>query len=500
MSRPLHFIPRVRLAALAAVTALALAGCNGDSYETSARARQPLSPKTLALIEEKGMTPESPILVRIFKQESELEVWKQKKDGDFALLKTYPICRWSGDLGPKVKVGDRQAPEGFYTITPGQMNPNSSYYLSFNLGFPNAYDRSFGRTGEFLMVHGDCSSAGCYAMTDEQIAEIFALGRESFSGGQKSFQVQALPFRMTPANFAKYRNNPNMPFWKNLKEGTDAFEVTLREPKVNVCNRQYVFNAMADPGRGFDASIACPNYTVPVEVAQAVSAKQRSDEAKVAELISQMPNAPNRAGIDGGMHPVFLAHYKAQNPAYADGPIVAAARAPGTMPASTRPPRVAEDGFSPVGFTPTAPSVLAAAEPSILTPRPGAPASGDTTAAPAEPRTASSETGGGFSIGNMLGFNKTSEPANDPVAAAVPAARPASVPASPVAAAAARPAAPVAAAGHPPAATPSQGTQATPKPQQQTASLSAEAGFAPPPAPLSGASPIMNTSGFSTPR
>ena len=127
------------------------------------------------------MDLQSPILVRLFKQEAELEVWKQDRSGRFALLKTYPICRWSGDLGPKVREGDRQAPEGFYTISPGQMNPQSAYYLSFNTGYPNAFDRALGRTGSQLMVHGDCSSRGCYAMTDEQIAEIYSLGRESFS-------------------------------------------------------------------------------------------------------------------------------------------------------------------------------------------------------------------------------------------------------------------------------------------------------------------------------
>jgi murein L,D-transpeptidase YafK len=167
-------------------------------------------------LEAKRMSKESPILVRIFKEEAELDVWKQDNSGRFALLRTYPICRWSGELGPKIKQGDRQAPEGFYTISPGQMNPNSSYYLAINTGFPNAYDRANGRTGAFLMIHGDCASAGCYAMTDEQIAEIYALAREAFFGGQKSFQLEAFPFRMTPLNMARHaeligRGAPTVP-------------------------------------------------------------------------------------------------------------------------------------------------------------------------------------------------------------------------------------------------------------------------------------------------
>src|SRR5262245_23744420 len=167
---------RSLLAAGAIAAAVALAGCDTDGTPAvNGRHMQPLSDRLLADIEAKNMAKESPILVRIFKEESELEVWKEDKAGRFALLRTYPICRWSGELGPKIKQGDRQAPEGFYTITPSLMNPNSQYYLAINTGFPNAYDRANDRTGAALMIHGDCASAGCYAMTDEQIAEIYAL-------------------------------------------------------------------------------------------------------------------------------------------------------------------------------------------------------------------------------------------------------------------------------------------------------------------------------------
>ena len=240
--------------------AAALAGCNTDfASVTSERALRPLSSELAAEMEKKSMPKESPILVRIFKEESELEVWKQDANGQFALLKTYPICRWSGELGPKVKEGDRQAPEGFYAITPGQMNPNSNYYLAFNLGFPNAFDRANDRSGAFLMVHGDCSSSGCYAMTDEQIQEIYTLGRDAFLGGQKSFQVQAYPFHMTAANLAKHRNNPAMPFWRNIKEGNDHFMVSRAEPKVDVCEKHYVFDAEA-PAGSFHGKEKCPPY------------------------------------------------------------------------------------------------------------------------------------------------------------------------------------------------------------------------------------------------
>ena len=157
--------------------------CLGQSTKPlPAKATQELPPELLALLEQKKMPKYSPIVLRLFKQEAELEVWKQDTAGRFQILKTYPICRWSGDLGPKFYEGDRQAPEGFYTITPELMNPNSNFHLSINFGFPNSFDRANKRNGSFLMIHGDCLSAGCYAMTDEQISEIYSLARDALSG------------------------------------------------------------------------------------------------------------------------------------------------------------------------------------------------------------------------------------------------------------------------------------------------------------------------------
>ena len=334
----------------ALATGTLLAGCNGDSLSQGAKANKPIPEKLLAEIETKNMDKGSPMLVRLFKQEAELEVWKQDRSGRFALLKTYPICRWSGDIGPKIREGDRQAPEGFYSITPGQMNPASAYYLSFNMGYPNAYDRAWGRTGSQLMVHGDCSSRGCYAMTDEQISEIYSLGRESFFGGQTAFQVQAYPFRMTPQNMAKYRDNPNMPFWRMLKEGNDIFEVTRIEPKVDVCEKKYVFDAepvMGGKPLAFSPTGKCPAYQLNPEVAQALQDKEARDRSKLAELISRgAPLAKSRAGIDGGMHPVFAtklpdSHAIAMSDVN-DYTVAATGPAPGTIPQHVNPPRAPE--------------------------------------------------------------------------------------------------------------------------------------------------------------
>jgi len=333
---------RALFASAAIAAALALAGCNTETGTSAVNGRhmQPLSDRMLAEIESKNMVKESPILVRIFKEESELEIWKQDKSGRFALLHTYPICRWSGELGPKFKQGDRQAPEGFYTITPGLMNPNSNYYLAINTGFPNAYDRANGRTGAFLMIHGDCSSAGCYAMTDEQVGEIYALARESFFGGQKSFQIQAYPFKMTPLNMARHRNSPHMAFWKMLKQGYDHFEVTRLEPKVDVCEKRYVFDA--ESSGKFSAADRCPAYRVPEEIAAAVSEKQRRDDIKIAELINRgTPAAPVKMGVDGGMNATFLTAVRSHG-----GPGAPIRTAVGTIPPHVNPPR---EGETPAG-------------------------------------------------------------------------------------------------------------------------------------------------------
>ncbi|MGH6664641.1 MAG: L,D-transpeptidase family protein, partial [Pseudolabrys sp.] len=177
---------------------------------------------------------------------------------------------------------------------------------------PNAYDRANNRHGAFLMIPGDCSSRGCYAMTDEQMQEIYALARESFFGGQKNFQLEAFPFRMTAMNMAKHRNNPNFAFWKMIKEGYDHFEATHREPKVAVCEKHYVFDA-AQPENStkplkFDPRGKCPAYQLDPTIADAVLDQQRQQQVEMASYIAHdVAMVPSRHGIDGGMNPVFEA-------------------------------------------------------------------------------------------------------------------------------------------------------------------------------------------------
>ncbi|CAN5156335.1 murein L,D-transpeptidase [soil metagenome] len=426
-------IDRTPLRALVTSAVLAagllLSACNGDTLSTGAKANRPIPDKLLADIESKNMDKGSPMLVRLFKQEAELEVWKQDRTGKFALLKTYPICRWSGDLGPKVKEGDRQAPEGFYSITPAQMNPTSAYYLSFNMGYPNAYDKAWGRSGSQLMVHGDCSSRGCYAMTDEQISEIYALGRESFFGGQNAFQVQAYPFRMNPQNMARYRNNPNMPFWKMIKEGNDHFEVTKLEPKVDFCEKKYVFDAEkpanATRPLAFNASAQCPDYQISPEIAEAVQDKQRDDELKTAQLVTRgTPTARSRAGIDGGMHPIFASKLPEGEAAIdkdvTDYAVASYLPAPGTVPSHATIPK-APDAAPSFSFTSSSSEPMVAVSTPAATPRSTATGSG------------SSDEGFLTKLSRTVGLRGSdSEPAAAPAKPAAVTAVPKAKPAGPL--------------------------------------------------------------------
>lgn len=275
------------------IAALGVAGCNDSSMKDFApSANKPLPDKILADMRAKGMARTSPVLARIFKEEGKLEIWKAKTNGRYDMVASYDICKWSGKLGPKYTEGDRQAPEGFYTVRPAQMNPRSSYHLSFNIGYPNAYDRANGRTGSNLMVHGACSSSGCYSMTDAQIEQIYAFGRDAFQGGQTEFQIQAFPFRMTAANMARYRKDPNYDFWKMLKVGYDNFEITKVPPKVDVCEKRYVFNQVAVDGATFNPTGACPATTQPDSLKTAYSAYQSTYDAAFNGAVKASVPAP----------------------------------------------------------------------------------------------------------------------------------------------------------------------------------------------------------------
>lgn len=186
----------------------------------------------------------APIFIRIFKESDELEIWVLNRQ-TFRLFKTYTICDYSGTLGPKEREGDKQSPEGFYQVGPDQLNPRSKFHLAFNLGYPNDYDRLCGRTGGALMVHGRCSSVGCFAMTDYRIEEIYTIVDAALNNGQKSFAVHIFPFKMTEDNMQRYQDSKWQPFWQNLKEGYDLFEKNAVPPEVAVAGDRYIFSPAA---------------------------------------------------------------------------------------------------------------------------------------------------------------------------------------------------------------------------------------------------------------
>ncbi len=198
-----------------------------------------VAPKLDRALAKKGLARGSPIFIRIFKQERTLELFVRKGAG-YVRFKEYPICSFSGALGPKQKEGDMQAPEGFYKVSARSMNPRSSYHLSFNLGYPNAFDRAHKRTGSFLMVHGSCVSIGCYAMTDAGIEEIWTLAAAALAGGQRAFEVHIFPFRMTEANMKAHEDSRWIGFWRDLKAVHDRFDATKKTPRVRVKKRRYV--------------------------------------------------------------------------------------------------------------------------------------------------------------------------------------------------------------------------------------------------------------------
>jgi murein L,D-transpeptidase YafK len=186
----------------------------------------------------KGLKKGNPVYIRIFKESSELELWMRNGDA-YVLLDTYPICHWTGTLGPKLREGDKQSPEGFYTVSNRQMRTVGRWPRAFNLGFPNAYDQANKRTGSYILIHGGCSSTGCFAMTEAVQDEIYALADAALDAGQARFSVHVFPFRMTENAMAAHAGHAWAGFWRDLKPAYDAFERTRVPPNVALCGQRY---------------------------------------------------------------------------------------------------------------------------------------------------------------------------------------------------------------------------------------------------------------------
>lgn len=274
------------VASMAAASILPVLPAAGEP----AKALAPIPTKTVALMTAKGTSADAPLVIRTYKKEAELEIWKQARNGRFVYIETFPICRWSGRLGPKTTSDDRQTPEGFYTVGQRQMNPNSHYYLSFDTGYPNDFDRAHGASGSAIMVHGTCSSRGCFAMTDKAVGEIYAIARDALNGGQPAFQLQAYPFHMTAKNMALYRNDANIAFWRQLKEGSDRFEATGEILAASVADGRYAFAPSRDPGRE-----------------KAAQAFHVAEQRRIADLVRNGSAAIQTTYADGGQNAIFAA-------------------------------------------------------------------------------------------------------------------------------------------------------------------------------------------------
>ena len=266
-----------------------------------------------ARLAEKGLAAGAPVFIRIFKAQSELEVWVEKGSA-YVLFATYPVCHWSGTLGPKVRQGDKQSPEGFYTISRRQLHLSGRWPRALNLGYPNAFDRAQTRNGAYILIHGGCSSVGCFAMTNPVISEIYDLTEAALNGGQHFIPIHVFPFRMTTENLDKYKTSEWRDFWLNLKEGYDAFEETHRPPRVSVCENRYFIQspgplepALAGPvGVCGQTAAAIEDVErleklVPLPVLRRLWAGARSGSSITASLASQSLTALGGRGVEPGL-------------------------------------------------------------------------------------------------------------------------------------------------------------------------------------------------------
>jgi len=279
-------------------------------------------------LREKAVSLSAPIVIRIFKMESELEIWKEK-NGSFTLFATYPICHWSGSLGPKLRQGDKQAPEGFYTLTKKQLHHSGRWPQSLLINFPNIYDQAEARTGSDILIHGGCTSVGCFAMTNPVSDEIYRLTSSAIDGGQDHVPVHIFPFRMTDENMKAQATPAWSGFWMNLKEGFDAFERTKRALRVTACDGRYAFNeatgsANTGPVEACGTTIAnikeqdqwlagVPAAAAPVRTAAAdftaTDASRESQSLTDGEQSEPVEPAAESAGAIAAEPPVFRCRY-----------------------------------------------------------------------------------------------------------------------------------------------------------------------------------------------
>src|SRR5215831_11124015 len=266
------------LTVMATVALLLATLAPARSEPSGGRPAAPLEPAPV-------LVASDPLLIRIFKEESEFEVWMRRGER-FELIATYPICAWSGTLGPKEYEGDRQTPEGFYAVDFKHVGVVGRHLRAIDIGYPNGLDRSLGRTGSHILVHGGCRSVGCFAMTNPQI---YALAERALLAGQDAIPVHIFPFRMTEANLKRHANDRWYDFWSNLKPGYDTFEATRMAPVVYACNGSYVVTREAQASPTPQPPEPCAGQ--PLTMAQTAVTSRGSGGRPLAGNMAQMKRA-----------------------------------------------------------------------------------------------------------------------------------------------------------------------------------------------------------------
>ncbi len=224
---------------------------------------------------QQGFTTGAPVFIRIFKESSTLEVWMQK-GSRFALFDSYKICKWSGKLGPKLQEGDRQSPEGMYSIEANDLRVNARWHRAMGVNFPNAHDRTNSRGGSGILIHGKCSSTGCFALTDPHVEEVYDLVDAALAGGQPRVLVHIFPFALTRDNLAKKADHPASDFWQELRPAFAAFERDRLPPQAELCGEQYGFSSWRQRrGLGAPHRVSCQKLTPDTLVNVTASAKPK---------------------------------------------------------------------------------------------------------------------------------------------------------------------------------------------------------------------------------
>lgn len=286
---------RLCLAVLALLCASSFARAEGiiemASSDLVLPAEEPEIPSELeAAMEADGFRLGAPAFIRIFKADSSLEMWVLK-NGRFELFRRYAVCKWSGVLGPKLAEGDKQSPEGVYFITGGDLMVNARWHRAMNVGFPNQRDRALGLTGSGILIHGKCSSIGCFALTDDIVEDVYEIVEAALEAGQPRVPVHVFPFELTREKLAEQAGHEWSDFWRELKRGHDLFLRDGLPPRTFICAGRYAFQSRRARFVSLEGNPACTPLTRPARPVIA-ALKARARGLLLAAITPKPPKLP----------------------------------------------------------------------------------------------------------------------------------------------------------------------------------------------------------------